>query len=389
MNISRRFHGRPLFFGLIILGIFVRIAFLPVVSEDLIDYLLPWYDHILSQGLKASIGGNFSNYTPPYLYLLGIATLTKGYLSATVAIKLISILFDLCNAFLVVRIVSIRTQNENAPFIAGGLFFLLPTVVLNSAAWGQADSIYTCFVLVSLFFVLKERPIHALIFFGVAFAFKAQAIFFTPFLLLLTLKRLIPWQGYLAVPVIYLVMMIPALLAGRTLPSVLSVYLNQAGTYRALSMHAPNPYLFISNDWYKPALLLGIVIAVLTTLVWVIGYNWKIKELNKEILLICATVSVSLTPFILPKMHERYFYLMDVFTFLLAFYIPRFWLPAFLSQIVSVLTYSIFLFAPARISIAVRNDLFLLLAVCINSVLIAYLLWKQWKMTLGAEKPNP
>ncbi len=209
-----------------ILGIFVRIVFLPVVSEDLIDFLLPWYDHILSQGLTDSIGGNFSNYTPPYLYLLGIATLTKGFLSATIAIKLISILFDLCNAFLVMRIVSIRTKNENAPFIAGGLFFLLPTVVLNSAAWGQANSIYTCFILASLFFVLKERPIPALVFFGVAFAFKAQAIFFAPFLLLLTLKRRIPWQGYLVVPVIYLVMMVPALLAGRTLSSVISVYLN-------------------------------------------------------------------------------------------------------------------------------------------------------------------
>jgi Gpi18-like mannosyltransferase len=377
MNISGRFHGRSLFFCLIILGIFVRIVFLPVVSEDLIDYLLPWYDHILSQGLKDSIGGNFSNYTPPYLYLLGIATLTKGFLSATIAIKLISILFDLCNAFLVMRIVSIRTKNENASFIAGGLFFLLPTVVLNSAAWGQADSIYTCFILASLFFVLKERPIPALIFFGVAFAFKAQAIFFAPFLLLLTLKRRIPWQGFLVVPVTYLVMMVPALLAGRSLSSVLSVYLTQVGTYRVLSMHAPNPYLFISNDWYRPVLLLGSVIAVLVTLVWVIGYNWKIKELNKEILLICAAVSVSLTPFILPKMHERYFYLMDVFTFLLAFYIPRFWLPAVLAQGVSVLTYSIFLFTPARMSIAFRNDLFLLLAVCVNSILIAYLLWKQ------------
>lgn len=377
MNISGRFHGRSLFFCLIILGIFVRIVFLPVVSEDLIDYLLPWYDHILSQGLKDSIGGNFSNYTPPYLYLLGIATLTKGFLSATIAIKLISILFDLCNAFLVMRIVSIRTKNENASFIAGGLFFLLPTVVLNSAAWGQADSIYTCFILASLFFVLKERPIPALVFFGVAFAFKAQAIFFAPFLLLLTLKRRIPWQGFLVVPVTYLVMMVPALLAGRSLSSVLSVYLTQVGTYRVLSMHAPNPYLFISNDWYRPVLLLGSVIAVLVTLVWVIGYNWKIKELNKEILLICAAVSVSLTPFILPKMHERYFYLMDVFTFLLAFYIPRFWLPAVLAQGVSVLTYSIFLFTPARMSIAFRNDLFLLLAVCVNSILIAYLLWKQ------------
>lgn len=380
MNISGRFHGRSLFFCLIILGIFVRIVFLPVVSEDLIDYLLPWYDHILSQGLKDSIGGNFSNYTPPYLYLLGIATLTKGFLSATVSIKLISILFDLCNAFLVMRIVSIRTQNENAPFIAGGLFFLLPTVVLNSAAWGQADSIYTCFILASLFFVLKERPIPALVFFGVAFAFKAQTIFFAPFLLLLTLKRRIPWQGFLVVPVTYLVMMVPALLAGRSLSSVLSVYLTQVGTYRVLSMHAPNPYLFISNDWYRPVLLLGSVIAVLVTLVWVIGYNWKIKELNKEILLICAAVSVSLTPFILPKMHERYFYLMDVFTFLLAFYIPRFWLPAVLAQGVSVLTYSIFLFTPVRMSIAFRNDLFLLLAVCVNSVLIAYLLWKQYRV---------
>lgn len=378
MNMASRTQGRILFFIFIVFGMIVRIFLLPVISEDMMRYLLPWYDYMASHGVWNSLGDNFSNYTPAYLYLLGIATLTKNLIPPITAIKSISILFDVLNAFLITRLVGLKVQDEKIPWIAGGFFFLLPTVVLNSAAWGQADSIYACLILACLFYLFTDRPVKSIVSFSLAFAFKAQAIFVLPFLFLLTFKKKIPWQSYIILPVVYLLMMIPALLAGRSLSGVLSVYLGQAGTYRSLSMRAPNPYLFISNDLYTPILLIGVVMTILFVTAWIVGYGTRIHKLELDNMMISAAVSVAVVPFLLPKMHERYFYLMDVLTFTLAFYMSSLWLAAFIAQGVSILTYSVFLFRKSIMAESTMDELFLLLAACINLVLIGYLLWKQY-----------
>jgi Gpi18-like mannosyltransferase len=352
---------------------------LPVISLDMKTYLIPWYDYISFHGAWVSLGDEFSNYTPPYLYLLTLATFTGGFLSKVIAIKSISVLFDLINAFLVFQIVKLQSQKEHIPLLAAALFLCLPTVILNSSAWGQADSIYTCFILAALFYLLREKPFFALLFWGIAISFKAQAVFISPFLLLLAFQKRIPWQYFLVVPIIYLIIMTPALVAGRTLPSVLGVYLGQAETFRSLSMKAPNLYLFISNEFYTPALYIGIAATILGALLWATGYSIKIKDMNKESMVFCAAASVAMIPFLLPKMHERYFYLMDVFTFILFFYLPRVWIPVIGSQIVSSMTYFVFLIISQQKPPSPLGAVLLILAAFINTILIGYLLWRQYK----------
>ncbi len=61
------------------------------------------------------------------------------------------------------------------------LVLALPTVILNSSAWGQADSIYTAWLMVALWHLLNHQNNRALVFFGVALAFKLQAILLLPF----------------------------------------------------------------------------------------------------------------------------------------------------------------------------------------------------------------
>jgi Gpi18-like mannosyltransferase len=375
MNLNK---SKLFLYGLILLGIAVRIYLLPVVSLDMKTYLLPWYDYIAAHGAWASLGEEFSNYTPPYLYLLALATLTNGILSKVTAIKLISILFDFFNAYLIYRIVKLQTQKEHLPLTAAALFLCLPTIALNSSTWGQADSIYTCFILASLFYLLQEKPLPALILFGVAFAFKAQAIFISPLLLLLTFKKRILWHHYFLIPVVYILMMIPALVAGRSVSSVLDVYWGQAETFKSLSMKAPNLYLFVGNEHYFPGLYIGIAITILAMLLWTAGYALKIKEMSREILMFCAAVSVAMIPFLLPKMHERYFYLMDVLTFLLVFFIPRLWIPAVGSQLVSGMTYFVFLVISPQKPPPPIGAALLIFAALINTVLIGYLLWQQY-----------
>jgi Gpi18-like mannosyltransferase len=379
MNLENKNQYKFLFYFLIVLGIGIRIFMLPVISMDMKVYLIPWYDYIATHGVWQSLGNEFSNYTPPYLYLLSLATFTNGFLPKITAIKLISILFDFLNAYFIFRIVKLQVHKEYIPLIAAALFLCLPTIAMNSSAWGQADSIFTCLILISLLYLLQDKPLPALISFGVAIAFKAQAVFIFPFLLLLTIQKRIPWKYYLVVPIVYITLMIPTLFAGRTVSSVLGVYLVQAETFKSLSMKAPNWYLFISNDLYTPVLYIGIVITVISTLLWAIGYAIRIKDMDRETMIFCATVSVAMIPFLLPKMHERYFYLMDVFTFILVFYIPRIWIPVIGSQLVSGMTYFVFLVISPQKPPSQLGAVFLILAVFFNTFLIGYLLWGQYK----------
>lgn len=370
---------QALSFILFLVGINARFLLLPVESDDMTTFLYRWYDYIVENGAWASFGGEFSNYSPPYIYILSLATYLDKWMPKLITIKAVSILFDFINAYLIYRTIRLQYDHETA-LLGSAVFLCLPTILLNSSAWGQSDGIYTCFVLFCLFLVLRERFLLAVIFFGVALSFKIQAIFIAPFLLLLTLRKHIPWYYYFLVPFVYLAMMIPALLAGRTLWSVLGIVFNQANYYKDLSKNAPNLYLFISNDYYSSVAAIGVLLTGTLAVIWAVGYSIKIRQLDRKLVLICATVAVAAVPYMLPKMHDRYFYLMEVFTLLLAFYIPKTWISVVGAQVVSLLTYYVYLVLIPQYTVSVPIPLYLGFSAAINSFLIGYLLWKQYSL---------
>jgi len=330
---------------LILAGITARYSGLGFISIDMKGFLFLWYDEILKGGFS-SLSESFSNYTPPYLYLLWIATKTHDFLPKIAAIKSISILFDLLNGFWIYKIISIKYPKGWNALLGAAIFLSLPTVILNSSFWGQADSIYTCFLLASLYFLLNDRPLPAIVFFGISLSFKAQAVFFAPLLLLLLFRKRIPLPYFGLIPVVYALLMLPAMLAGHPLFALLTIYFNQANQYSYLSLNAPNLYTFISNEHYTEVVFLGILITSIITSLWVGIYAKKIKTFTPDIIVFCAFISVAMVPFLLPKMHDRYFYLADILSLLVAFYFPRLWFFALGYQIVSGMAYYIFLVLP-------------------------------------------
>ena len=360
-------------------GLAIRFGALSFVSLDMKDFLIPWYDQLAAHGF-AALREPFSNYTPPYLYFLALVTTTQAFLPKVVAIKLISIFFDLCDAWIVYRIVKLKYPQPEVGMLGAGIFLVLPTIFLNSAFWGQADSIYACFVLACVYFLMTDKPLAAILFWGIALAFKAQTVFLGPLLLLLTIRKRIPWFYFTTVPAVYILLMIPAWIAGRPFADLITIYLNQADVYHALSMHGPTLYVFISNDFYDPALVVGSAITLIVVCAWIWICARNIKEFAPEIILICALVSVAILPFFLPKMHDRYFYLADILSFLVAFYFPRFWFLALGYQLVSGMAYSIFLI-PSVISIRRRvADAILNWSAIINTAVMGLVFWSQWRI---------
>ena len=332
-------------------------------------HLIPWYDYLRSHGILVALGDPFSNYTPPYTYLLALATLTASFLSKVTAIKLLSVAMDFVNAFLVYKIVRLKYPSGPGPFWAAGAFLCLPTVFVNSAVWGQADAFYAGFLLASLYYTLREMPLPAMLAFAVAFGFKAQAVFFLPFLAVLLFKGRTRFPFFLLIPVVYLVLCLPVILLGRDWLEVLLIYLRQGETYRQLSAHAPNLYIFIPNRFYRPGLWAGLAATLIGLVAWLVLSVRDKRPLTSERLVLLALVSVALAPFLLPKMHDRYFYPADLLSLVAAFFLPELRCVPLAYQIISGLAYTVFL---SRASV---GNVYA--AAVLNTLLVAGLLWKQ------------
>ena len=266
---------------------------------------------------------------------------------------------------------------DDKPYVYAAVFFTLPTILFNSTGWGQIESLYTSFLLLCTYFLLKEKPLYALLLFGFAFSIKSQSIFFLPFLGILFLKGKIRWFHFLLVPAVYIVLAIPAAMIGRSWLSILSIYIGQVGQYRGLSMSAPNLYAFIPDTYYETGLWVGMIIFLMAMAVW--GWvNWRAKiAFNQRQIMLMALGALALVPFVLPKMHERYFYPVDAFSFAAIIFVPEMWFVPLLYQLISSLSYSVFILD--------ASTNFVILAAIINTGTILYILRKQFQSLIEVQ----
>ena len=373
----------PIFIGLIlVLSLVIRRFSLPIISLDMEAGLFDWYGFILKRGFVNAFKENFALYTPAYLYLLWLASLVDGIVSRVTLIKLISIFFDGLSAFFIYKIIWLKYPHTRIPLLAAVLGFTLPTVILNSSYWGQCDSIYTSFLLGCLYFLLVERPAWAILFFSLAFAFKLQAIFFLPFLAVYTLRKRIPWLSYLIVPIIYGAFALPTIYAGRSWWDVMTIYLHQTDKFPKWSSTTPTMYLPLQGriPLTDTLTLATVVLATFILLVWVY-LAWKKHESDGySSITLASLASVALVPFILPRMHQRYFYPQDVISLVAAFFLPELWFLPILSQVISVISYGPFLFnTNFQIHLFDRNlNAILYLALPLEILLLVVTLWRQY-----------
>lgn len=328
--------------ALFALGMLARL-FTGKITGDMSKFYFVWYQNILDNGIATSFREHLIGYTPAFWYLFAGTTLLDTILPRVTAIKLLPILFDCISTYFVYKIVRIKYLTGNKPYWAAGLFFILPTIFINSAHWGQMDSLYTTFLIISLYFYLKEKPSLGMLAFGLSFSIKFQAIFFVPFLIILLLKKKVRWWQFFLVPAVYVITCIPAVLLGSSWLDVLTIYLRQTALFSQLTVNAPNLYIFVPWEYAEPALTIGFIVAFCILAGWIIFTALDKRELTRERMVLLALISVSLTPFVLPRMHERYFYPADALSLIVAFYIPDLWIVPFAFQLSSGLASAVYL----------------------------------------------
>ncbi len=316
-------------YALVLIGIVIRIRLLPFLADDVRYFFSYWYEMVRTYGFSA-IGGDFYDHTPHFVTFLWLGSYLEPWLGPLTVIKLTSLVFDPILAAGVGTIVasfSDETDRAGVFFRAFAVTYLIPTVILNGSCWGQYDVLYSTMAIWAVAALvdprIKRRALRSHFFFGLGLATKLQMIFFSPLYLVLYLRRKLNPVALLVIPVVYLTSMIPALFAGRTLKALVGIYLNQSTIFRALTMNAPNFYMWISNDYYDWVYPKGVIFAGLILLACAFLFAWRLKQVGIREILTMAAFFSWLSPFVLPKMHERYFYLAEVFSVALILVAPK------------------------------------------------------------------
>lgn len=299
----------------LVAGLLVRTLCMDHITSDYIDFLSQWAEFFRTHdgflGIRHAVG----NYNVPYLYFMAAISYLPAY--DLHLIKLFSIFFDLLLAFTGLRLTHwVFPGKETRAAAVFCLLLLLPTVVLNGAYWGQCDSIYGMLVLLALTNALEGRGGRSVIWLGVAFSFKLQAIFLVPLWCVLWYSGRVKLRELFLFPVSYFATILPALLLGRPLRDILGIYFDQMEMYNTrLTLNAPSIYALIPHGmevdtalWAKAGILLAFAF-VLGLLGWLFFFR---KRLTNGQLLTAALLLAIGVPLFLPYMHERYFFLADV-----------------------------------------------------------------------------
>ena len=339
MNIDKKTIRILCFFTIICMVI--RFLLFSVSSNDYEMFLSNWVQYLVDNGGFLALKFTFANYNLPYLTILAILSYIP--ISALYTIKIVSIIFDVLIAILTYKMVikfHPSDQKKKYAIYAYMAVLLLPTVILNSAAWGQCDSIYTFFALLAIYYLLDGKDTKAFISLGVSFAFKLQFIFILPLFVIfyfcaknISIKT---FMNYLYIPIANLVLCLPAICFGASPLYTYKVYFEQTMLYkRALNVF--NVYNYLPKG--SLVNILGVIITLGMFLVLLIAcYKAKFKWNSKQVITL-GLLSVLICFYFLPCMHERYLYMADILSVIwYLFYNKKVHIPIVIS-LCSLLTY--------------------------------------------------
>ncbi len=332
-----------------ITGCILRFTMRYFVSIDSYGCYLLWFDEIVSTGRIKGIGTQIGDYN--VLYQTIISFLSYLPLTPLYIYKGFSIAFDLLVSVLVGMFVFDRKNAKN--YLAGSIAFsciwLAPVVALNSSMWAQCDMIYTAFILLSLYRLRKEKYISAFVLLGIAFAFKLQSVLILPFYLFYWFKKKnFSFLHFPIVPAIMWITTLPGIIGGRSLLSGFELYIYQTDEFHWAVVNYPSVWLsmvanFVPNcyDYIYPIAMVTTVSALAGWMVYVLS---KRRVLSDNAFISLALLLTYTAVFFLPSMHERYGFIYEILAIVYVFKNKKSAAPCILLQLISVCTYSRYLF---------------------------------------------
>ena len=355
-------------FVLLVLAVLIRVKLIPetTLSPDYESYYLPWVEAYREYGFFGGLSKDIGDYYVPYNVMYAICSLFPCEPNIPIAVfsmiaEFVSVIF--IRKILLVILDERGVAEEKAKLQASFgavLTLFLPFVIWNGALWKQCDAIYVVFLIISLYYLLKDNYRLAFVFLAIAFGFKLQAIFFVPlFLVLYFARKKYSILEFFWIPVMYLILGLPCVLCRRGLKATYLAYLFQTQEVSTegygLVSYYPNFYNFGLDKFEElltlPAVIMAVV--VLGVLAVYILRHADYLEKKENILYFGIFMAWTCCMF-LPGMHERYDYAIVLLMSAMCIVVWRkkLWIAA-LMNVNSALVYIMVLFKENTVPITV------------------------------------
>lgn len=309
-------------------AVFIRVSLLPNtdLSPDYETYYKAWVEHYRQYGLVKGLEFAPGDYYVPFNIIYWLCSLLP--VEPWLPLGIIPGIFEAISAFFIYKIFYLLTGRRHHSVFAGILTLFLPFVVFNGALWKQVDAVYTCFLVISLYHLLKENYRWAFVFYGIAFAFKLQAIIFLPILVILYLtegyatyskvskddsdKKSFSILEFLWIPAIYLIAGLPEVLCRHGIRATYLAYFDQAGELSSegygMVSYFPNLYNWGFDD-YDALLSKAAILLLLVVLVFIAFVCYRYRDAMDRSMVVYLAIWIGMTCLmLLPGMHERYDY---------------------------------------------------------------------------------
>lgn len=290
-----------------------------------------WGNRMWNPGISAFYNGEvFADYPPGYMLILALFAplrmlpgVTTGSGVEWMIIKLPAILADMAVAAVVFRFAKKHHQE-----LAGAALALLvafnPAVILDSAVWGQVDSVMLLPLLLSLIALTENKPVKGALWYTVALLIKPQTLMFGPLVLIAIVRagreKGAKWTlsklGLSIVGALALFFAVHLPFWGDQPPLwFLSKYFGTMGSYPYASLNAYNLFTLFGKNWASvQETFLGLSYQVWGTLLMALVVLYaliigtaKDKGKGNPLFLCGAILAAGLFTFGV-MMHERYLY---------------------------------------------------------------------------------
>ena len=339
----RSWRGTAVSVLLLAIALGLRAYVFPYETLDYQNFLARWVEYFRSHGHFLALRDSIGNYNIPYLYFLALFSLSDIY--DLYLIKLLSTFFDVVLAWASMKLASRFVKSAAAQLACFFTVLFLPTVFLNGALWGQCDSTYSAMIVLALYLAIDGKPVRSMICAAVAFGFKLQAVFVLPVFAVLWFYGKFSWKHFLIFPAAYVALVLPAVLLGRPFLDTVTLYLSQTGSIgSALNYNSSSVFAFFRGVTDTTlASNIGIAAAFAFSAVLLLVCLVCRRRLSDRAVLASALLFAVGIPFLLPHMHDRYFFCADVLSVVLAFSSIKYVLAAPLTQFASLLGYYAYL----------------------------------------------
>ena len=265
------------------------------------------------------------DYPPGYLYVLAPIGFIRNVFSAMpgrlfgVLIKLPACICDILGGVLIFKTAK-KHLGETIALQTAILYIFCPAIIMNSAVWGQVDSVFTLLILLSLYELDKSEYLKSALFFGISLSFKIQTVLFAPVFLFVFIEHVQKnkklWKTFLLCICVSLA--VPCVLsipfAALKQPTFLvKLYLSTMGQYPYASLNAFNffsmlganqtrsntPFFFLT---YKTWGIIFIAIILIHTAIL------YFKGAGKGKIFYTAALLMTLIFVFSSDMHERYLF---------------------------------------------------------------------------------